>query len=248
MMDSPPHLPQYSIGLAPTQQIYVNWPDGTAIPGNQVEFLNQEGSPSSDCQEPECPKCSEKPKAVRPQLTINVFNTGGSSAGGSGSGAGGSGSGAGGSGSGAGGSGSGAGGSGTGGAVTIGADETISHADPIARLHQQYSDLSQKMEQLSSSQPGAKLVIDSGSWNTMDIRPWNRPEKTTEARIEFSKKFSSVPTVTTSINWIDASRDSNMRTKVYATDISMLGFTIHADTWSDTQLYSCGVTWQAFGM
>ena len=89
--------------------------------------------------------------------------------------------------------------------------------------------------------------FDNGTWNVTDVRPWDRPRERTEARIDFRVPFTSVPTVTAGMTGGDVSGRTNFRVKVYATNIDARGFTVHADTWEDTKLYSCGVSWVAIG-
>jgi len=80
----------------------------------------------------------------------------------------------------------------------------------------------------------------------MEVRD-NHPVKNTEGRILFSKKFTSVPTVIVSLQLVDVSNSANIRAKVYATHVGLEGFTVHADSWDDTALHSCGVSWLAIG-
>jgi len=91
------------------------------------------------------------------------------------------------------------------------------------------------------------LKIDSGTWNTMEVRPWQHPTVHTEGRIRFSKQFTAVPVVSLSLSSVDVSNAANFRVKVYATNITLEGFTVHAESWADTKLYSCGASWLAIG-
>ncbi|KAI1657622.1 hypothetical protein F4813DRAFT_359105 [Daldinia decipiens] len=100
---------------------------------------------------------------------------------------------------------------------------------------------------VTSPPPTEKMKLDSGSWNTGDVRSWDHPREKTEGLVKFTNEFSSIPTVLVSMNTASVKGGSNFRVKVYATDISSRGFTIHADSWADTVLYSCGVTWLAIG-
>ncbi|CAH0055465.1 unnamed protein product [Clonostachys solani] len=123
------------------------------------------------------------------------------------------------------------------------------HSDPaVADLEHQVATLVQRVE-LQEKQ-AAKLqhfVIDQGSWHTNDVRSWQKPEEKTSGRVNFSQKFSQVPKVTVSLRSVDTNKDYNTRVKVYTSDIDKTGFTIHADSWSNTQLYSAGVSWVAIG-
>ncbi|KAF8429813.1 hypothetical protein EV426DRAFT_542942 [Tirmania nivea] len=95
---------------------------------------------------------------------------------------------------------------------------------------------------------GLCLKIDSGTWNTNTVRDFRQPTpKKTQGRVRFSKKFTSVPTVTVSLSSVDVSNGANFRVTVYATDVTLEGFTAHADSWYDTTVYSCGISWLAIG-
>ncbi|KAF8429811.1 hypothetical protein EV426DRAFT_582905 [Tirmania nivea] len=89
--------------------------------------------------------------------------------------------------------------------------------------------------------------IDSGTWNTNDVRDWSDPVMRTEGFVYFHQKFTSVPTVIVSLSSVDLSHDYNCRVRVYATNINLEGFTVHADTWEDSVVYSCGISWLAIG-
>lgn len=130
--------------------------------------------------------------------------------------------------------GSGAGWSGTGGAATINRGAVGDFDDPIGALTCQLSALSDKVKELSS-----RRVIDSKVWNTTDVRS---PQRETQGRISFSEKFETTPAITVSVFSLDVSQNTNCRVKVYATEIDAKGFTVHVEIWSDTNLYSCGVS------
>ncbi|KAI8963668.1 hypothetical protein F5Y11DRAFT_140968 [Daldinia sp. FL1419] len=100
---------------------------------------------------------------------------------------------------------------------------------------------------VTSPAPTGGVKLDSGTWNTTKVRPWDKPRERTEGQIKFSKEFSSAPTVLVSMKLASVKGQSDFRVKVYATDINCHGFTVHADSWGDTILYSCGVTWLAIG-
>lgn len=202
----------------PSEYVHLGWPENDT---GQVEIINHPPQADGDCPEPPSDSMRYTRQFPGPQVTVNVY--GGSTAGGSGTG-----------------------GSGTGGAATIIRD-AVGHPDgPIAALASKLTALSDKVEQLSS-QPGGSAVFDSGTWNTMDVRPWNKPQLHTQGRVTFAKKFEAAPTVTVSISSFDVSNQTNSRLKVYATDVDAKGFTAHAEVWYDTTLYSCGACWTATG-
>ncbi|KAI4859659.1 hypothetical protein F4820DRAFT_439139 [Hypoxylon rubiginosum] len=92
-----------------------------------------------------------------------------------------------------------------------------------------------------------RVLIQSGTWDSQDVRAWNEPHEKTEGRIKFLTDFNTTPVVMVGMISADVSGGTNFRVKVYATDIDLHGFTIHADTCNDTKVYSCGVSWVAHG-
>ncbi|KAI9147617.1 ATP synthase subunits region [Paramyrothecium foliicola] len=206
------------------------WPDDyLAISSdNQAISFNQDELSDAECMTPGCQDDQKKRLLIRPRVTVNVFNTGGSSTGGSS----------------AGGSGSAAGGSGTGGAATVNGGVS---GDPVCCLANQVAALTKKVEALSTNTPSTGVVVDIGKWNTTEVRPWQKPQQHTEARVNFAKEFKNPPSITTGITSIDLCKQANSRVKTFATNVDAKGFTINADSWSDTKLFSCGVSWIAIG-
>ncbi|KAH7074342.1 hypothetical protein BKA63DRAFT_415298 [Paraphoma chrysanthemicola] len=88
--------------------------------------------------------------------------------------------------------------------------------------------------------------VQTGIYNTTETRPWNQPTPTVSKRINFATPFNAPPQVITWLQALDLDKGHGWRIRVYATDIDKTGFTIHADTWADTILYSAGVTWLAY--
>ncbi|GAP82867.1 putative metalloprotease protein [Rosellinia necatrix] len=214
-------LSRETVQQTASEHISLSWPDDyiSVDPG---DFISRD-----TCEEEETPDEKKRRVLFRPQVTVNVFNTGGSSRGGSG-----------------------AGGDGTGGSATVG-DGYAGNGyagngnDLISTFASQLAALSQKVEQLTLM--GPKLTAETGAWSTENIRPWDHPQQKTEGRVNFVKTFKSIPTVMTSITSADVSNSSNFRVKVYATAVDIKGFTVVAETWWDTKLYSCGVSWTAIG-
>ncbi|KAK0649674.1 hypothetical protein B0T16DRAFT_410547 [Cercophora newfieldiana] len=106
--------------------------------------------------------------------------------------------------------------------------------------------LSKTVEGLSalvSSAAARRISIIESGMRDMDVRPW----LPTEARIKFSNQFRSIPSVIVTISSVDIHNGSNFRVKVYATEVDLKGFTAHADSWGQTLLCSCGISWMAIG-
>jgi hypothetical protein len=162
-----------------------------------------------------------------PQLTVNIYNTGGPNAGAPG-----------------------VPDNGTGGNVTVSNDDTKGGEDQVSKLAAQVASLLQKVGQMDRELKELRTiraqpmpVIETGTWSTSQIRHWSQPQVETEAYIAFEKHFESAPTVMVSMRSADVCNGANFRVRTYATDVTAKGFMVHADTWASSQLYSCDVSW-----
>ncbi|KAL2279396.1 hypothetical protein FJTKL_13466 [Diaporthe vaccinii] len=88
--------------------------------------------------------------------------------------------------------------------------------------------------------------IQTGVYNTMETRAGNKPQLKYSERINFASPFRAPPKVITWLQSLDMDKSKNWRIRVCATKIDKKGFTIHADSWDDSILYSAGVTWLAY--
>jgi len=66
-------------------------------------------------------------------------------------------------------------------------------------------------------------------------------------RVPFESAFARAPVVQLSVVGVDASNQDNLRLKVRAVDIDDAGFTIEAETWFNTRIWSVDVSWLAIG-
>jgi len=95
------------------------------------------------------------------------------------------------------------------------------------------------------SHPSNRTNIASGSYNVMDVRPWNAPQLANGKTINFSKTFERTPKVYSALNTLDIDHGHNLRIKMAQTDITNKGMTWHIDSWADTTLYSAGASYIA---
>lgn len=65
--------------------------------------------------------------------------------------------------------------------------------------------------------------------------------------VVFGRPFSTVPVVQVGIVGLDVSKEDNVRVRVRAVDITDRGFTLQADTWLNTKIWSVDVSWLAIG-
>ncbi|KAF7561935.1 hypothetical protein G7046_g2230 [Stylonectria norvegica] len=85
--------------------------------------------------------------------------------------------------------------------------------------------------------------LDIASFNTMEVRPWDKPAKDAVKRQQFSKKYDKPPSLAVGLNWLDVANSANIRVKAFADNITTSSADLHINAWSDTTLYSAGCTW-----
>ncbi|KAI0601735.1 hypothetical protein F4775DRAFT_539005 [Biscogniauxia sp. FL1348] len=202
-------------------------------PGNHITVDSRDQSVSVDQDDlfyGDFQGGERKQVVFRPQVTVNIHNNNGSRGEVPGAGA----------------PGTGAGRSGTNGSTAGDHSNPGSsrNDDLVSILVSQVAALTKRVDELSSM---ASVRVENGMWNTNGIREWNKPQEKTSARIYFSKEFKSPPKVLVSMCSADLAKEHNFRVAVYPTDIDSRGFTVHANSWADTELYSCGVAWMAVG-
>ncbi len=95
------------------------------------------------------------------------------------------------------------------------------------------------------------VVLDTSleGWSLLDP-PAEGPtdgERTFRYRVAFNRSFAAPPVVQVGIVGLDASKDDNLRVRVRATDINETGFTLQAETWHNTRLWSIEASWLAIG-
>ncbi|KAG0125886.1 hypothetical protein HOY82DRAFT_629744 [Tuber indicum] len=83
----------------------------------------------------------------------------------------------------------------------------------------------------------------TGSWNTQDVRQWDKPQMATSKVITFKKPFVAPPRLPLGFNSLDISKDANIRVVAAATDITKESFKASISTWYDSTLYSAGASW-----
>ncbi|KAI1114175.1 hypothetical protein F5Y14DRAFT_461906 [Nemania sp. NC0429] len=123
----------------------------------------------------------------------------------------------------------------------------VSSEDQISDLRSQVQDLTKQVQRLSVRALEPRTIIQSGTWNTCDVRSYKNPQPHTEGQVDFPKRFNTVPTVSVGIYSADVSNMSNFRLRAYPTAIDTKGFKMNADSWTDTKLFSCGISWIAVG-
>lgn len=91
--------------------------------------------------------------------------------------------------------------------------------------------------------PEDREHIFSASVNTQEVRPWNQPQSQQSKAITFSNvEFWKTPNVFLGLNQFDFDCKANLRVNAYVDNVTTSGLTWHIDSWSDTVLYSAGVT------
>ncbi|EPQ29003.1 uncharacterized protein PFL1_03293 [Pseudozyma flocculosa PF-1] len=95
--------------------------------------------------------------------------------------------------------------------------------------------------------PPADARIQTGTKASQDIRPGSAVTgESLDQEIKFAAPFARPPKVVVSLTGFDINRDSTVRAKVYATDITPTGFKIHLETWADTSSFNIMASWLAY--
>lgn len=87
--------------------------------------------------------------------------------------------------------------------------------------------------------------ISFGIFNTMDIRPWQKPQLDNSKDIAFARAYSSPPTIALGINELDMAQKDKCIIIARANSIKNEGFTISLNALPGTTLYSAGASWLA---
>ncbi len=86
--------------------------------------------------------------------------------------------------------------------------------------------------------------VNLQSFNTTEVRAWNRPAKEAVKRKLFPIPCNSSPTLlAVGLNCLDIKYSANIRVKAFTDNTTTLGTNVHINTWADTTLYSAGCTW-----
>ncbi|KAG8883703.1 hypothetical protein FRB97_006014 [Tulasnella sp. 331] len=93
--------------------------------------------------------------------------------------------------------------------------------------------------------PANRTNIASGTYNTMDVRPWDQPRVNNEGHMSYGKTFEKNPLLLTALNWIDIGDDANLRIRALTSNPTRTGFTWNLDSWGDTTLFSAGASYLA---
>ena len=88
--------------------------------------------------------------------------------------------------------------------------------------------------------------IVSGSYNSEQVRPWNKPAAETHGSSNFAKPFSKAPYVLTALTSIDFDAGNNMRFTMPLKEVTPSGFSWGLDTWDGFILYSATASYIAF--
>lgn len=84
--------------------------------------------------------------------------------------------------------------------------------------------------------------VETGSYKTPYL-----PGRTVQQWVSYRARFKQTPSVVTNISMADVDKGANFRLKVRAENVTSQGFTLSVQTWADTKLYSCTVSWVAVG-
>jgi len=81
---------------------------------------------------------------------------------------------------------------------------------------------------------------DPNTFNTMQIRAWDKPQLQNAKEIPIPPHALGFPQ---GLNWLDIDKSGNIRIKGFSDNVTDTTVKLHLDAWSDTTLYSAGSTW-----
>jgi hypothetical protein len=93
----------------------------------------------------------------------------------------------------------------------------------------------------------ATLVLDTSleGWTLLD--PSKDGVRAFRYEVVFSRPFLTFPVVHVGIVGLDVSNSDNLRVRVRALGITANGFTLQAETWLNTKIWSVETSWLAIG-
>jgi len=93
----------------------------------------------------------------------------------------------------------------------------------------------------------AVVTLDASleGWSLSDPDPTT--ERVFRYEVLFAHPFAAPPLVHVGIVGLDTSKEHNVRVRVRAVDITASGFTLEAQTWLHSQIWSVEVSWLAIG-
>jgi hypothetical protein len=89
--------------------------------------------------------------------------------------------------------------------------------------------------------------LDAGQFNTMEVQPLAQPAKEHQKRKVLHQRYPSIPGLVVGLNWLDIDAGHNIRVKAQALSLDQEKFIANINVWSDTVLYSAGMTWLEIG-
>jgi hypothetical protein len=93
----------------------------------------------------------------------------------------------------------------------------------------------------------AVVVLDASLEGWSLLEPSGDANRAFRYHVSFSRSFMTVPVVQVGIVGLDVSKDDNVRVRVRALDITETAFTLQAETWLNTKIWSVEVSWLAVG-
>ncbi|EKM59121.1 uncharacterized protein PHACADRAFT_249355 [Phanerochaete carnosa HHB-10118-sp] len=95
------------------------------------------------------------------------------------------------------------------------------------------------------SPPSNDPDIQSGRYSTTQDHDHSKSQKKTWHRVTFEHPYAAPPKVVVWLDSINSGPGHNVRVTAWADGVTSDGFTIHLDTWHDSNLWSAGATWLA---
>ncbi|KAM0812942.1 hypothetical protein AB5N19_12933 [Seiridium cardinale] len=85
--------------------------------------------------------------------------------------------------------------------------------------------------------------FDAGNFNTVEIRPWDRPQLDSSKVFNYHRTYDRVPEILIGLTTLDIAQHTNIRIRAFVTNATTKNFTASLQSWADTTLYSASMTY-----
>ena len=113
--------------------------------------------------------------------------------------------------------------------VVVGWNSTLSQKD---------IELIKRLYPNSFAPTSAKL--ETGTFNTMEVRPWQKPQAHNVGTVQLTLSNTSPPNILLGLNWLDM---NILRIKSHVLDVTTNSVKIDLESWGDTVQSSAGCSW-----
>lgn len=101
------------------------------------------------------------------------------------------------------------------------------------------------MEATWIAYPSSRPNIDSGGFDTAEVRDWQTPQHEHTKAVTFSKHFVRAPRVYFALNRVDSRHTNNLRLRAHVSGVTTQGMNVHLDSWCNANMHTAEGQWVA---